>query len=110
MGFGAVAREVPALDHRIHQPVAADRSEGGSRGRALTHRDDDERRPDGQAPADEITGAEAEDTPPSTPVPATWAGRQRTSPEEAGEHDQVQADEPEADESEAEEPEAEEEP
>jgi polyisoprenyl-teichoic acid--peptidoglycan teichoic acid transferase len=61
----------------------------------LTIEERDDREPKPDAPQDE--GAEAQDSSPAGPVPATWAGRQRSSPEDAGEHEQLPADEAESD-------------
>lgn len=70
----------------------------------MNERDNDSKSPD---PGDEATGkpggdegAGAEPTA-SEPTPATWAGRQRSAPEDAGEHDQLPADAPEPKEDEA---------
>jgi polyisoprenyl-teichoic acid--peptidoglycan teichoic acid transferase len=57
----------------------------------LTSEDRDDRDPTRDAP--ETDGAEAGETPADVPVPATWAGRQRSS-EDAAEHDQLPADGP----------------
>ena len=45
---------------------------------------------------DETQGDQGAGTPESEPSPATWAGRQRSSSEDAGEHPQLDPDEPEA--------------
>src|SRR3954454_19825014 len=111
MGLHTLARQVPALDHRIRQAAAAEGSAGGCRGRhALTDRDQDERRDlPGEAPDDEQVDADAEDAPTAGPSPATWAGRQRSSPEDADEPDQTPADEAEEAQEPAAEPESSEE-
>jgi polyisoprenyl-teichoic acid--peptidoglycan teichoic acid transferase len=79
----------------------SERDDGERRERAPEERAGEPQRPSGTDAADleqpdEPTGtsadeppvAEAEEAPPAAPAPATWAGRQRSSPEEeAGEHD-----------------------
>lgn len=90
------------------QDERRERAEDGERGRNQPQRpsgtDAAGFEPTGDAPPDEQPSSEAEDAPPAGgPTPATWAGRQRSSPEDADDGDQPSAGEPE----EAEEPPAE---
>src|SRR3954453_7863728 len=106
MGLHTLAREVPALDHRIRESAATDGSADGRRGRdAMTDRDHDEY-PDspGEAPREDPTGAEGQEPPDAAPKPATWAGRQRSPGEDAGEPEEIPAEEAKTDDAADEEP------
>src|SRR3954453_2351110 len=87
MGLHTLAREVPALDHRIRESAATDGSADGRRGRdAMTDRDHDEHRDSpGEATPGGPTADEGQKAPDAPPKPATWAGRQRSPGEDAGE-------------------------
>src|SRR3954452_20149881 len=106
MGLHTLAREVPALDHRIREPAATDGSADGRRGRdAMTDRDHDEHRDSpGEATPEEPTADEGQEAPDATPKPATWAGRQRSPGEDAGEPEEIPAEEAKTDDAADEEP------
>src|SRR3954468_1644220 len=106
MGLHTLAREVPALDHRIRESAATDGSADGRRGRdAMTDRDHDEHRDSpGEATPEEPTADEGQEAPDAAPKPATWAGRQRSPGEDAGEPEEIPAEEAKTDDAADEEP------
>jgi LCP family protein required for cell wall assembly len=74
----------------------------------MTDRDHDEHRdPPGEAPPEDATADEGQEAPEAAPKPATWAGRQRSPGEEAGESEEIPAEEAKPDDAANEEPEEE---